>query len=127
MNDSHSARFASQNEFGPLATHGRFPYRPITDSDGFRWPDGSGLAVYLGFNIEHFAFGEGLGARSVPSRRNPTCSTTAGANTAIASASGAASSCSTRSTCRAGALINTALYDHCPEVVDARASRAATN
>jgi hypothetical protein len=50
----------------PIAAHGRFPYRPITDTDGFRWPGDTGLAVYLGFNIEHFAFGEGLGAALGP-------------------------------------------------------------
>ena len=47
---------------GPLPDHGRFDYPPITRRAGYRWPSGAGLAVYLGFNLEHFAFGEGLGA-----------------------------------------------------------------
>ena len=42
---------------GPLPGHGRFDYRPITRRPAYRWPNGTGLAVYLGFNIEHFAFG----------------------------------------------------------------------
>ena len=44
---------------GPLPDHGRFDYRPITRRPDYRWPGGAGLAVYLGFNLEHFAFGEG--------------------------------------------------------------------
>ncbi len=61
---------------------GRFPYRPITDADPFRWPNGARLAVYLGFNIEHFALGEGRAPTSGRSPRSRTCSTTAGASTA---------------------------------------------
>ena len=47
---------------GPLPDHGRFDYRPITRRPDHTWPGGARLAVYLGFNIEHFAFGDGLGA-----------------------------------------------------------------
>lgn len=46
----------------PLPHHGRFDYVPITQRPNSRWPNGSGLSVYIGFNLEHFAFGEGLGA-----------------------------------------------------------------
>ena len=47
---------------GPLPDHGRFDYRPITRRPDYAWPGGARLAVYIGFNLEHFAFGEGLGA-----------------------------------------------------------------
>ncbi|HEV7576323.1 MAG TPA: polysaccharide deacetylase family protein [Caldimonas sp.] len=50
----------------PLATHGRFAYRPIRGRARHDWPNGTRLALYIGFNVEHFAFGEGLGARLVP-------------------------------------------------------------
>ena len=53
---------------GLLPDHGRFAYRAITDRPRYRWPDGSGLAVYLALNPEHFAFGEGLGAMLGPPR-----------------------------------------------------------
>ena len=56
---------------GPLPGHGRFDYRPITRRPAYRWPNGAGLAVYLGFNIEHFAFGEGLGAAIGPVSAQP--------------------------------------------------------
>jgi allantoinase len=32
----------------------------------YTWPGGARLAVYLGVNLEHFAFGEGLGAELAP-------------------------------------------------------------
>ncbi len=51
---------------GPLPDHGRFDYQPITRRPAYRWPGGAGLAVYVGFNIEHFAYGEGLGATLGP-------------------------------------------------------------
>jgi allantoinase len=55
----------------PLAHHGRFAYRGIHDRPDYAWPGGARLAVYLGFNIEHFAFGEGLGAALGPPSPEP--------------------------------------------------------
>ena len=54
-----------------LAGHGRFDYSPIGGRPVYRWPDGSRLAVYIGFNIEHFAFGEGLGPTIGPVMPEP--------------------------------------------------------
>ena len=45
-----------------LRDHGRYPYLPITRRPDYAFPDGRRLAVYIGYNLEHFAFGEGLGA-----------------------------------------------------------------
>ncbi len=44
----------------PLAHHGRYPYRPITDPPPFRWPEGRGLAIMVALNLEVYAFGEGI-------------------------------------------------------------------
>ena len=71
MNDTKNLSASDEHVFDPLVTHGRFPYRPIVDTDNFRWPGDAGLAVYLGFNIEHFAFGEGLGAALGPVSPEP--------------------------------------------------------
>lgn len=49
-----------------LPTHGRYRYSPITQRPDFTWPGGKRLAVYIGLNLEHFAFGEGLGAELAP-------------------------------------------------------------
>jgi len=37
-----------------LAGHGRYDYSPITGRADYDWPGGKRLALYLGFNIEHF-------------------------------------------------------------------------
>ncbi len=49
-----------------LATHERYDYSPIRGRPTYEWPDGTRLAFYLAINIEHFAFGEGLGAELAP-------------------------------------------------------------
>jgi len=55
----------------PLPTHGRYGYRAITDRPDYHWPNGKRLAVYFGLNLEHFAFGEGLGAKLAPAFGEP--------------------------------------------------------
>ena len=45
-----------------LPTHGRYDYVPITKRPVYDWPEGKRLAVFFCNNIEHFAFGAGLGA-----------------------------------------------------------------
>jgi peptidoglycan/xylan/chitin deacetylase (PgdA/CDA1 family) len=54
-----------------LRDHGRYSYRAITDRPDYDWPGGRRLAVYVGLNLEHFAFGEGLGAELAPGGPQP--------------------------------------------------------
>ena len=60
-----------------LRSHGRFDYVPLarphraSGADAPTWPGGKRLAVYLAINLEHFAFGEGLGGTLAPSGRHP--------------------------------------------------------
>ncbi|WP_368484306.1 polysaccharide deacetylase family protein [Pseudooceanicola sp. HF7] len=54
-----------------LPGHDRFDYRPINDRADFSWPGGRRLAVYIGVNLEHFAFGEGRGAELAPAANQP--------------------------------------------------------
>ena len=49
-----------------LSTHGRYDYVPITQRASYDWPERKRLTVYVGLNLEHFAFGEGLGAQLAP-------------------------------------------------------------
>src|SRR5256714_10455170 len=44
-----------------LPHHARYDYSAISRRTNYDWPNGKRLAVYLGINIEHFAFGAGLG------------------------------------------------------------------
>ncbi|TVP73995.1 MAG: polysaccharide deacetylase [Rhodobacteraceae bacterium] len=51
--------------------HDRYDYVPITRRPQYDWPNGTRLAVYIGLNLEHFAFGEGLGAEIAPGGPQP--------------------------------------------------------
>ena len=50
----------------PAPSHGRYPYSPITERRSYDWPNGKRLAIYIGLNLEWFAFGQGLGAELAP-------------------------------------------------------------
>ena len=52
-------------------THNRYPYSPISERGDYDWPGGKRLAVYIGLNLEWFAFGEGLGAELAPGGPQP--------------------------------------------------------
>ncbi len=111
---------------GALPTHGRFDYSAITQRQRYRWPGGAGLAVYLGFNIEHFAFGEGLGAGIGPASPDPRSPDVLNYSWREYGNRVGAWRCLELfdSLCLpAAALINTALYDHCPELVAACVAR----
>lgn len=102
-----------------LPTHGRYDYRPITRRARYVWPKGKGLAVYLALNLEHFAFGEGLGAELVPSGHHPDVLNYAwrdygnrvGAWRLLDLFRALALPCSV--------LVNSSLYDYCPELIAA--------
>jgi allantoinase len=108
---------------GPLPAHGRFDYQPITRRVDHAWPNGARLAVYIGFNLEHFAFGEGMGACIGPAAPHPDVLNYAwreygnrvGAWRCLELFDGLGLASST--------LLNTALYDHCPELVAASVAR----
>jgi peptidoglycan/xylan/chitin deacetylase (PgdA/CDA1 family) len=54
-----------------MTGHGRYDYSPVRGRPFYRWPNGTGLAVYIAVNLEHFAFGEGLGAELAPGGPQP--------------------------------------------------------
>lgn len=108
---------------GPLPDHGRFDYRPITRRPAWRWPGGAGLAVYIGFNIEHFAFGEGMGAAIGPVSPQPDVLNHSWRDYGNRVGAWRCLELFDRLALPTGALINTALYDHCPELVQAFVDR----
>jgi allantoinase len=108
---------------GALPHHDRFDYRPIHRRPGWRWPGGAGLAVYLGFNLEHFAFGEGLGACLGPASPPPDVLNYSWRE--YGNRVGAWRCLELFDTLQlpAAAILNTSLYDHCPELVAACVAR----
>jgi len=54
-----------------LPTHDRYDYVPLRGRADYSWPGGRRLAVYFALNLEHFSFGEGLGAELAPGGPQP--------------------------------------------------------
>ena len=108
---------------GALPTHGRFDYQAIHQRPNYRWPNGAGLAVYLGFNIEHFAFGEGLGAGIGPASPQPDVLNYSWREYGNRVGAWRCLDLFDSLCLPTAALINTALYDHCPELVAACVAR----
>jgi peptidoglycan/xylan/chitin deacetylase (PgdA/CDA1 family) len=106
-----------------LPDHGRFGYSPITRRPDYRWRGGAGLAVYLGFNVEHFAFGEGLGAAIGPASPQPDVLNHSWREYGNRVGAWRCLELFDQLGLPTGALINTALYDHAPELVEALAAR----
>ena len=114
---THSAAHAR------LADHDRFPYQAITARPDYCWPGGARLAVYIGFNIEHFAFGEGLGANLGPASPQPDVLNFSWREYGNRVGAWRCLELFDQLSLPTGALINTALYDHCPELVAALRAR----
>jgi allantoinase len=54
-----------------LKRHNRYPYSALPRRPVYDWPNGRRLAVYIGLNLETFAFGEGMGATLAPKLAEP--------------------------------------------------------
>jgi allantoinase len=108
---------------GTLPHHGRFAYQPIHQRPDYQWPNGARLAVYLGYNLEHFAFGEGLGANIGPAAPQPDVLNYAWREYGNRVGAWRCLELFEQLGLPCAALINTALYDHCPELVAAHVAR----
>ncbi|MDF9391030.1 MULTISPECIES: polysaccharide deacetylase family protein [Methylococcus] len=103
----------------PLKTHGRYEYSAIIRRPDYSWPDGAQLAVYLGFNVEHFDFGGGLGAALGPRCPEPDVLNYSWRDYGNRVGVWRCLELFEELRLPLGVLINTALYDYCPEVVAA--------
>ena len=108
---------------GALPSHGRFAYSPITRRPRWRWPNGAGLAVYIGFNLEHFAFGEGLGANIGPASPQPDVLNYSWREYGNRVGAWRCLELFDALGLPTAAILNTALYDHCPELIEAFVAR----
>jgi allantoinase len=107
----------------PLKSHGRYGYSAITRRPDYDWPGRKRLAVYLGFNIEHFEFGAGLGAALGPKSPEPDVLNYSWRDYGNRVGVWRCLELFEDLKFPVGAIINTALYDYCPEVVEAFARR----
>ncbi|SFM10341.1 polysaccharide deacetylase family protein [Variovorax sp. OV329] len=107
----------------PVPHHGRFDYQAINGRRDYAWPNGARLAVYLGFNLEHFAFGEGLGANIGPAHPHPDVLNYSWREYGNRVGAWRCLELFDSLGLPAATLLNTALYDHCPELVAACVAR----
>jgi allantoinase len=107
----------------PLKSHGRYGYSAITRRAKYSWPRGKRLAVYLGFNLEHFEFGSGLGATLGPRSPEPDVLNFSWRDYGNRVGAWRCLELFDSLKLPAGVILNTALYDYCPELVEACVKR----
>lgn len=106
-----------------LRSHGRFPYHPWTGRPRWSWPNGDKLAVYLGVNLEHFAFGEGLGAELAPGGPQPDILNYAWRDYGNRVGGWRLLQLLDALGLPATVLLNSTMYDHAPELVAGHRAR----
>jgi allantoinase len=106
-----------------LPTHGRYAYSAITRRPDYTWPDGKRLAVYIGLNLEHFAFGEGLGAELAPGGPQPDVLNFAWRDYGNRVGIWRMLELFDELALPASVLVNSSIYGYCPEVMDAVRAR----
>jgi peptidoglycan/xylan/chitin deacetylase (PgdA/CDA1 family) len=106
-----------------LAHHHRYDYHPIRGRPLYDWPDGRRLAVYIGLNLEHFSFGEGLGAELAPGGPQPDVLNYAWRDYGNRVGAWRMLDLFEQLAMPASVLINSAMLDYAPSLVEAFVAR----
>ncbi len=106
-----------------LPTHGRYDYTPWRGRTAYAWPNGAKLAVYLGVNLEHFAFGEGLGAELAPGGPQPDILNFAWRDYGNRVGAWRLLDLLDELSLPATVLLNSAMYDYAPDLLAAHRAR----
>jgi len=114
---------AKPEYMGVLPDHGRFAYSPIHQRAPLQWPHPAKLAVYIAINLEHFAFGAGLGANLGPPSPQPDVLNYSWREYGNRVGAWRCLELFDELNLPTAALINTALYEHCPELIAAHVRR----
>jgi len=106
-----------------LLTHGRYDYVPLRGRRDYSWPDGKRLAVYFALNLEHFSFGEGLGAELSPGGPPPDVLNYAWRDWGNRVGAWYLLDAFDALKLPMAALVNSAMYDYAPQLVAACRAR----
>ena len=106
-----------------LKHHQRFEYSGIQNRKDYSFANNTRLAVYLGFNVEHFDFGEGLGANLGPPSPQPDVLNFSWREYGNRVGAWRCLELFDQLGFPSTGIINTALYDHCPELIAAMVKR----
>ena len=106
-----------------LPSHGRYDYSAITRRSDYTWPGGKRLAVYVALNLEHYAFGEGLREELVPGGAEPDVLNYSWRDYGNRVGAWRLLELFDELTLPVTLLLNSAIYEHCPELVAAFRAR----
>ena len=107
-----------------LKTHNRYGYAPLRGRADYTWPAGRRLAVYFALNLEHFSYGEGLGAELAPGGPHPDILNFAWRDYGNRVGAWYLLEAFDALQLPVAALVNSAIYDHAPALVAAHRARA---
>lgn len=106
-----------------LRTHYRYDYSPIVSRPDYSWPEGKRLAIHFSLNVEHFAYGEGLGNDYGPPAPAPNSRSFAWRDYGNRVGAWRLLELAQAYEFRYALLTNTELYDYCPEMIAAFSQR----
>ncbi len=106
-----------------MKTHSRYPFSAIVDRPTYDWPNGTRLAVYIAINVEWFPFGEGMGPELNPRQPEPDVVNYSWRDWGNRVGVWRLLELLDQYAMPAAALLNTAIYDHCPAVAAALRAR----
>jgi len=101
----------------------RFPYSAITARPDFTWPGGKRLAVYTALCLEHFSYGTGGGLPYSPGLKHPNSYNYGWREYGNRVGGWRLLELYQEYGLPLSLLLNTACYDHCPELVRAFTER----
>lgn len=101
-----------------LPKHDRYDYSPIVERPDYSWPDGKRLAFYIALNVEHFAFGEGMGHTPTEPAPPPDARNYAWRDYGLRVGVWRIFDLLDELKLPACHLLNSAVYDHAPQITD---------
>ena len=108
-----------------LSTPSMFHYSAITGRPSFTWPEGRRLAVYFALCLEHFPYGSGLGLAYSPGLSHPNSYNWGWREYGNRVGGWRLLELFDEYRLPLTILLNTACYDHCPDLVAAARARGA--
>lgn len=106
-----------------LKSHGRYNYSAIVQRPDYSWPEGKRLAIHFSLNVEHFAFGEGLGNDYAAPHPQPNSRSFAWRDYGNRVGAWRLLELAEQYKFPYALLVNTELYEYCPEMIAAFSAR----
>ncbi|MAM84685.1 MAG: polysaccharide deacetylase [Acidobacteria bacterium] len=96
----------------------RLTYSPIENRPDFTWPEGKRLAVYVALCVEHFSYGSGMGLAYSPGLQHPNSYNWGWREYGNRVGGFRIARLFDEYDLPLAILLNTACYEHCPELVE---------